>query len=114
MVIERLRINVLVVNENKEPCVNRIWNNLEELRNLVGVQNIDVIEYEKALLVYDEDALKKLLPINRYVDDKAIRGTFVITGNDKKTKDFTDLSKQQIQKYKEQFSLQREEEIEFE
>lgn len=114
MVIERLKITILIVEEDKEPYTTRVWNNLEELRNIIGNQSIEVIQYEKALLVYDEDSLKKMLPINRYIDDKAIRGTFLLAGNDTKTKDFTDLKKEQIEKYKEQFSMQREEELDIE
>lgn len=71
-------------------------------------------EYEKALLVYDDDSLKKMLPINRYIDGKAIRGAFVLAGNNEKELDWKELTPEQIEKYKNQFSLQREEEIELE
>ncbi len=37
--------------------------------------------------------IKKLLPINRTLDGLNIRGTFIVTGNDKKNQDFKDLTK---------------------
>lgn len=114
VVIEKLRIEVLVIEKDIEPYVVRIWNNLDELRKIIGNESIEVKEYEKALLVYDDDSLKKMLPINRYIDDKAIRGVFIIAGNNEKELDWKELTTEQIKKYKNQFSIQREEDMELE
>ena len=52
------------------------------------------------------------MPINRYIDELAIRGTFVITGNNTKELDFESLKEEEIEKYTEMFTLDREEELE--
>ena len=61
---------------------------------------------------FDADALSNNLPINRYIDGLAIRGTLVIAGNNLKELDFTSLKEEQIEEYTQMFSLDREEELE--
>lgn len=99
---------VLIINENENPELKRIPNRLETLRKIVGNERIEVVKYGDVLIVFDEDAYKKLLPINRIVDGINIRGTFIITGNDKKNQDFKDLTKNQIEKYTKEFELENE------
>lgn len=99
---------VLIINENENPELKRIPNRLETLRKIVGNEKIEVVKYKDVLLVFDEEAYKKLLPINRVVDGLNIRGTFIITGNDKKNQDFKDLTKNQIEKYTKEFELENE------
>lgn len=99
---------VLIINENENPELKRIPNRLETLRKIVGNEKIEVVKYGDVLIVFDEDAYKKLLPINRIVDGINIRGTFIITGNDKKNQDFKDLTKSQIEKYTKEFELENE------
>lgn len=99
---------VLIINVNENPELKRIPNRLETLRKIVGNEKIEVVKYEDVLIVFDEDAYKKLLPINRIVDGINIRGTFIITGNDKKNQDFKDLTKSQIEKYTKEFELENE------
>lgn len=109
-----LRINVIVVEQNKEPYIERIWNDLKSLRKKIGNSNIEVIEYDKeTLLVYDADALSNNLAINRYLDGLAIRGNFILTGNNQNELDFTSLSEEQIKEYTKLLSLDREEEMEY-
>lgn len=99
---------VLIINENKNPELKRIPNRLETLRKIVGNEKIEVVKYKDVLLVFDEEAYKKLLPINRVVDGLNIRGTFIITGNDKKNQDFKDLTNVQIEKYTKEFEIEKQ------
>ena len=103
----------MIIEQNKEPYTERIWNDLESLRKRIGNDNIEVVEYDKeTLLIFDADALSNNLPINRYLDGLAIRGTFILTGNNQKELDFTSLTEEQIEEYTEMLSLDREEELE--
>ena len=112
--MDKTVMNVLIIEPNKEPYTKQIPKNLDALRKILGNDIIEVIEYdENALIVYDDSALLDGLPINRYIDNKAIRGNFIITGNDTKTRDFADITQEQIEKYTQQFSLEQEVELEF-
>ena len=106
-------MNVMIIEQNKEPYTERIWNDLESLRKRIGNDNIEVVEYDKeTLLIFDADALSNNLSINRYLDGLAIRGTFILAGNNQKELDFTSLTEEQIKEYTEMLSLDREEELE--
>lgn len=108
-----LKMEVMIIEKDKEPYTKKIWNDLETLRKLIGNDNIEVIEYDKdTLFIYDADALSNNLPINRYIDGLAIGGTLIITGNNQKELDFTSLTQEQIEEYMEMLSLDREEELE--
>ncbi len=108
VIIEKQNMLVLIVENNKDPELKRIPNRLNTLRRIVGNENIEVIKYKDVLIVYDEDAFKKLLPINRTLDGFNIRGSFVITGNDEKYQDFKDLTDEQIKSYTVEFELEKE------
>jgi hypothetical protein len=97
---------VLIVKNDKNPELKRIPNRLNTLRRIIGNQHIEVIKYKDVLIVYDEDAFKKLLPINRTIDGLNIRGSFIITGNDEKHQDFKDLTDEQIKAYTVEFELE--------
>jgi len=106
-------MEVLIIEQDKEPYTEKIWNDLETLRKKIGNDNIEVIEYDKdTLFIFDADALSNNLPINRYIDGLAIRGTLVIAGNNQKELDFMSLTEEQIEEYTEILSLGREEELE--
>lgn len=107
-----LRMNILVIENDEQPYTKRIWNDLDSLRKIIGEQDIEVEEYEDILLVYNSNGIKDNLPINRYMNGLAIRGTFIITGNNLKEMDFMSLSNEQIDKYMEMFDLEREEDLE--
>ena len=104
-------MKILIIEPNKQPYTERIWNDLESLRKKIG-QEIEVIEYNKVLIVYNARGLADNMPINRYIDELAIRGTFVITGNNTKEVDFVSLKDEEIEKYTEMFTLDREAELE--
>jgi len=111
--MDKTTMDVLMIEPDKEPYIKKIPKNLDSLRELVGNTEIEVFVYEDALIVYDDKALIRGLSVNRYIDNKAIRGTFIITGNDGKVKDFADITQEQIDKYTQQFSLEQEVECEF-
>lgn len=106
VIIDKQNMLVLIVENNKNPELKRIPNRLNTLRRIVGNTHIEVIKYKDVLIVYDEDALKKLLPINRTLDGFNIRGNFVITGNDEKRQDFKDLNEEQIKAYTVEFEIE--------
>lgn len=106
VIIDKQNMLVLIVENNKNPELKRIPNRLNTLRRIVGNEHIEVIKYKDVLIVYDEEAFKKLLPINRIIDGLNIRGNFVITGNDIKNQDFKDLTEEQIKAYTVEFELE--------
>jgi hypothetical protein len=108
VIIEKQNMLVLIVENGKNPELKRIPNRLNTLRRIVGNENIEVIKYKDVLIVYDEDALKKLLPVNRTIDGLNIRGNFVITGNDEKNQDFKDLTEEQIKAYTVEFQIEND------
>ena len=106
VIIEKQNMLVLIVENAKNPELKRIPNRLNTLRRIIGNQNIEVIKYKDVLIIYDEEAFKKLLPINRTIDGLNIRGNFIITGNDEKHQDFKDLTEEQIKAYTVEFELE--------
>lgn len=109
MVIEKLTIRLLIVEIDKEPYEKTVRNRLEKFREIIGNDNIEVILYEKdTLLIYDAEALKRDLKVNRIIDDDyKIRGTFILAGNNEREQDFKDITDEQIEDYKKQFSLSK-------
>lgn len=112
VVIDKQNMLVLIVENNKNPELKRIPNRLNTLRRIVGNERIEVIKYKDVLIVYDDEAFKKLVPINRTIDGINIRGNFVITGNDVRNQDFKDLTEEQIKTYKIKFELEQNQEQE--
>ena len=108
VIIEKQNMLVLIVENAKNPELKRIPNRLNTLRRIIGNQNIEVIKYKDVLIDYDEEAFKKLLPINRTIDGLNIRGNFIITGNDEKHQDFKDLTEEQIKAYTVEYELENE------
>ena len=77
-----------------------IENTLEAKQQLVGGL-IEVVEYEDALLICNEEGkLMNYLP-NVLFDYDYIAGDFFIVGDDFENGDFKSLTKDQIEKYKE-------------
>ena len=107
-----LRMKAMIVEPNKEPYIEKIWNDLETFRKKLGDVEIEVVEYKDLLVVYNSRGLNDHVPINRYIDGLAIRGTFLITSNNTQEMDFEGLSDEQIEKYMDMFALDREEEFE--
>lgn len=114
--IDKQSVKVLIVELDKNPLVKNIPKNLDSFRNIIGNSSIEMEVYKRAILVYDVQGLAKNLPITRYVDTedgkKAIRGTFFIMGNDSYYGDYQDLTKEEIGEFINEFSIEREEELE--
>ena len=109
MVIEKLTIRLLVVENDKEPYEKTVRNRLEKFREIIGSENIEVVLYEKdTLLIYDAEAMEKDLKVNRIIDnDYKIRGTFILAGNNEKEQDFKDITDEQIEEYRKKFSISK-------
>ena len=109
MVIEKLTIRLLVVENDKEPYEKTVRNRLEKFREIIGSENIEVVLYEKdTLLIYDAEAIEKDLKVNRIIDnDYKIRGTFILAGNNEKEQDFKDITDEQIEEYRKKFSISK-------
>ena len=109
---KELRMRVIIVETNEEPYIENIWNNLKNMRKKIGNTALEVLECEDILIIFDSKALEENLPINRYFNDLAIRGTFIISGNNLEELDFIGLTDEQVDKYMEMFKLDREEDME--
>ena len=105
-------MNVLVVKANEEPFTKRVGNNLENIRKIVEDENFEIMEYEDYLICYNSKGLINSLAINRYIDGLEVRGTFAITGNNRKEMDFIGLTDEQIERLTEEFTIDREEDLE--
>lgn len=110
MVIEKLNIRLLIVESGKEPYEKTVRNRLDNFRQIIGNDNLEVIVLdEDTLLIFDTDAFVNNLKVNRILSDSyKIRGTFILTGNNEKEQDFKDISDEQIKKYKSLFMLSKE------
>ena len=110
MVIEKLNIRLLIVESDKEPYEKTVRNRLDNFRQIIGNDNLEVIVLdEDTLLIFDADAFVNNLKVNRILSDSyKIRGTFILTGNNEKEQDFKDISDEQIKKYKSLFMLSKE------
>ena len=110
MVIEKLNIRLLIVESDKEPYEKTVRNRLDNFRQIIGNDNLEVIVLdEDTLLIFDADAFVNNLRVNRILSNSyTIRGTFILTGNNEKEQDFKDISDEQIKKYKNLFMLSKE------
>ena len=110
MVIEKLNIRLLIVESDKEPYEKTVRNRLDNFRQIIGTDNLEVIVLdEDTLLIFDADAFVNNLRVNRILSNSyKIRGTFILTGNNEKEQDFKDISDEQIKKYKNLFMLSKE------
>lgn len=110
MVIEKLNIRLLIVESDKEPYEKTVRNRLDNFRQIIGNDNLEVIVLdEDTLLIFDADAFVNNLRVNRILSNSyKIRGTFILTGNNEKEQDFKDISDEQIKKYKNLFMLSKE------
>ena len=110
VVIEKLNIRLLIVESDKEPYEKTVRNRLDNFRQIIGNDNLEVIVLdEDTLLIFDADAFVNNLRVNRILSNSyKIRGTFILTGNNEKEQDFKDISDEQIKKYKNLFMLSKE------
>lgn len=96
------KIKILVVEPNSKPYVAIIDNNLETLQSMVG-GNIELIYLSKsAEIICNEEGKIHNLKANRRIGNDIIAGRFIIVGNDG-GEQFTSLSREDINKYMEQY-----------
>ena len=105
-------MEVMIVEPDKTPYLERIWNDLDTLRRKLGDVELEIAEYDDILIIYNARGLAENVPINRYINGMAIRGTFLIAKNNIKEMDFEGLTNEQVDKYMQEFSLEKEEELE--
>ena len=105
-------MEVMVVEPEKAPYLERIWNDLETLRKKLGDVELEILEYQDILIIYNARGLAENVPINRCFNGIEIRGTFLIAKNNMKEMDLEGLTDEQIDKYMQEFSLDNGEELE--
>lgn len=95
-------ITVLKVEPEKEPRVIQIDNTLESLQQQVGgLICVVYLEDGNLMVVNDEGKINGMKP-NRWIADDIICGSFFICG-DSDEGDFTSLSAEKVQEYKQKF-----------
>jgi len=98
-------MKILIVEPGNHPRETEIDGNLESMQKTVGgyIQAIYPFEDEVAIICDDEAKLKSDTQWNRMIPEigDVIKGTFFIVGLG--TEDFTDLSSELTEKYKQRF-----------
>ncbi len=104
-------MRVLMVEPGKEAVETEIENSLEAMQAAVGgyIEMIRPYMDEIALICNEEGKLEQL-PLNRVLCDEetgqpldVIAGTFFICGAPDDSEDFTSLTDEQLQKYRQKF-----------
>ena len=102
-------IEILVVEPNKQPYVKEIKNTIGEIYGIVYFP-FEIFEIEKDIVLISSLGAKeiknKFFPANRIYRDKIIYSSFAILG--KKNNNYISLTAEQIKKYTDMFSLQKD------
>lgn len=102
-------IKILVVEPKKEPFVKEIKNSIGEIYGIVYFP-FEIIEIEKDVVLISSLGAKEIkdrfFPANRVYKDKIIYSSFAILG--KRNNNYISLSTEQIKKYTDMFSLQKD------
>ena len=102
-------IKILVVEPKKEPFVKEIKNSIGEIYGIVYFP-FEIFEIEKDIVLISSLVAKeiknKFFPANRIYRDKIIYSSFAILG--KKNNNYISLTAEQIKKYTDMFSLQKD------
>lgn len=98
-------IDVLIVEPNKLPYKETIKNDLETKQKIVGglIEVTSLLDDDSVDIICNEEGKILGLPLNRDVGYDIIAGTFIIAGTADDEGEFTSLSEEQIEKYKEVF-----------
>ncbi|MBE7034310.1 MAG: DUF3846 domain-containing protein [Ruminococcaceae bacterium] len=103
-------IRCVIVEPDKAPYISSIPNTLEAKQEIVNGL-IDYLIFDSdAEIVFNEEFLDLMLPINRVLFDKrtfscvVLRGTFIIVGAADEEGSWTSLSKSEAEKYIKLFS----------
>ena len=101
-------IKILVVEPNKQPYIKEIKNTISEIYGIVYFP-FEILEIEKDVILISrlgaKDIKDKSFPTNRIFKNSIIHGNFVILG--KNNNDYISLTNEQIKKYFDIFSLDR-------
>lgn len=101
-------IKILVVEPKKEPYVKEIKNTIGEIYGIVYFP-FEISEIEKDVILISslgaKDIKDKFFPVNRIFKDGIIYSNFAILG--KKGDEFISLNNEQIKKYIDMFSLEK-------
>ena len=102
-------IKILVVEPKKEPFVKEIKNSIGEIYGIVYFP-FEIFEIEKDIVLISSLGAKeiknKFFPANRIYRDKIIYSSFAILV--KKNNNYISLTAEQIKKYTDMFSLQKD------
>lgn len=102
-------IKILVVEPKKEPFIKEIKNSIGEIYGIVYFP-FETIEIEKDVVLISSLGAKEIkdrfFPANRIYKDKIIYSSFAILG--KKNNTYMSLTIEQIKKYTDMFSLEKD------
>lgn len=103
------KIRVLVVPVDKEPYVKDIKNELASLQDEVDgyIECIYNFGSDDAVVICNEMGKLNGLPLNRPINGDIITGNFIVL-NTNDNGDFSSLSERQIERYTNEFSLQKD------
>jgi hypothetical protein len=109
--MEEHYIKILVKDPGKDPEVRKIRKQLKQMQDIVGGY-IEAIPYKNAIIVCNEEGKLNNLEPNVDLGKDYIAGSFFIVGDDEKSGDFKSLTDEQIEKFKKEFSMNLENEME--
>lgn len=87
----------------------KIKNNIKEKQKLVNgkIKYKHLQDCDDVVLICNNETKNKVLPINRYIDNEAILGNFIVVGDDFEIGEDRSLTPEQIKKYKTMFSSKK-------
>lgn len=108
--MEEHYIKILVKDPGKEPEVKKIRKQLKDMQKIVNGP-IEAIPYKNAILVCNEEGKINNLEPNVNLGFDYILGSFFMVGDDEEKGDFKSLTDEQIEKFKKEFSINIENEM---
>ncbi|MCX8075235.1 MAG: DUF3846 domain-containing protein [Clostridia bacterium] len=109
--MEEHYLKILVKDPGKNPEVKKIRKQLKSMQDIVGGY-IEIVPYKEAIIVCNEEGKLNNLEPNVNLDKDYIAGSFFIVGDDEKNGDFKSLTDEQIERFKKEFSINLEDEME--
>ena len=99
---DRMYINVLIKEPNKNPKVKRIRNEIDRLNKILG-GDFDLLEYdENSFIAYNyKSTSQNQIQIGKYL----LKGTILVIGNNREECDFRTLTEEQIKEFSKELSV---------
>lgn len=96
----------MIVEPYKLPYKQTIKNDLETKQKIVGglIEVTSLLDDEDVALICNEEGKMYGMPLNRDIGYDIIAGTFIIAGEVDEEGEFTSLTEEQIEKYKNRFN----------